>query len=330
MILIVSSQSDLSTSEVIDWLLYYGVSFVRVSEEDMWTYSSVYIDNESCEERFELNGEEYSFDDFSCIWYRRSFIKLSRKIDVSGVNVFNRGILRHIENELHLVHSFSIGANIDKFIINKFSDNGLNKLMVLYLARKVGLLIPETIVTEKKDDVIQFAGKYGRIITKNISQGVFIYTDEYILNGITNEVTCEMLDTLPDTFSLSLFQRMIPKFVELRIFFIKGQYYATAIFSQEDEQTKIDFRNYNYRKPNRIAPFLLPKEIESKLKILMEEVGLHSGSIDMILTPQDEFVFLEVNPIGLFTQVSAPANFYLEKKIAITLKSVDDGYKNIV
>lgn len=38
------------------------------------------------------------------------------------------------------------------------------------------------------------------------------------------------------------------------------------IFSQFDEETKIDYRNYNRVKPIRNVPFKLPKVIENKLK----------------------------------------------------------------
>jgi hypothetical protein len=36
----------------------------------------------------------------------------------------------------------------------------------------------------------------------------------------------------------------------------------------------------------------------------------------MIVTPEKKYVFLEVNPIGQFNQVSIPCNYFLEKKIA--------------
>jgi len=43
---------------------------------------------------------------------------------------------------------------------------------------------------------------------------------------------------------------------------------------------------------------------------------LNSGSIDILVTPNNEYVFLEVNPVGQFGMVSQPCNYYLEKRIA--------------
>lgn len=42
----------------------------------------------------------------------------------------------------------------------------------------------------------------------------------------------------------------------------------------------------------------LPDKTSGKLLSLMEHLGLVFGCIDMILTPEDEYIFLEVNPAG--------------------------------
>jgi glutathione synthase/RimK-type ligase-like ATP-grasp enzyme len=89
-----------------------------------------------------------------------------------------------------------------------------------------------------------------------------------------------------------------------------------AIFSQLDMQTSIDFRNYNLTKPNRTVPFKLPAHVESKLIQLMSILGQKTGSIDIIVTDEKEFVFLEVNPVGQYGMVSYPCNYELNMKMA--------------
>jgi glutathione synthase/RimK-type ligase-like ATP-grasp enzyme len=128
---------------------------------------------------------------------------------------------------------------------------------------------------------------------------------------------------MSDNFFPSLLQHSIPKLYELRIFYLGGDFYSMAIFSQEDEQTKTDFRNYNYQKPNRTVPYKLPQEIEDKLDKFMKEMDLDTGSIDMIVTPRYEYVFLEVNPVGQYEMTSIPCNYYLNEKIA---KYLTDEY----
>ena len=47
-----------------------------------------------------------------------------------------------------------------------------------------------------------------------------------------------------------------------------------AIFSQSNEQTKVDFRKYDEEKPNKCEPFQLPKTIEENLKKVFKELNL--------------------------------------------------------
>lgn len=89
-----------------------------------------------------------------------------------------------------------------------------------------------------------------------------------------------------------------------------------AIFSQNDIQTNLDFRRYNKDIPNRNVPFQIPKDLEKKLAKLMLELGLNSGSIDMIYTNEKKYIFLEVNPVGQFKMTSLPCNYYLERKVS--------------
>jgi glutathione synthase/RimK-type ligase-like ATP-grasp enzyme len=95
--------------------------------------------------------------------------------------------------------------------------------------------------------------------------------------------------------------------------------YSMAIFSQLDEQTKIDFRNYNYEKPNRCVPYKLPDYIEVKIEMLMNKLSLNTGSIDLVFTTDNEYYFLEVNPVGMFSPLTWPLNYTIEKDIAIFL-----------
>ena len=99
-----------------------------------------------------------------------------------------------------------------------------------------------------------------------------------------------------------------------------------AIFSQNDKQTSVDFRNYNDKRPNRTIPFSLPKGIEDKIIQFCEEGGYNLGSIDLIKSTNGKYYFLEINPKGQFGMVSYPCNYYLEKKLARHL--IDENEKN--
>jgi glutathione synthase/RimK-type ligase-like ATP-grasp enzyme len=89
-----------------------------------------------------------------------------------------------------------------------------------------------------------------------------------------------------------------------------------AMFTQRNNKTSIDFRNYDLKNPPRRVPYNLPKHIEQKADNLMKELGVNTGSIDMIYTKNKEYVFLEVNPAGQFGMTAVPCNYPINKKMA--------------
>lgn len=130
----------------------------------------------------------------------------------------------------------------------------------------------------------------------------------------TQKINLEKIET--NSFAVSLVQNYIEKKYELRVFYFEKLFYTMAIFSQNDSKTSVDFRNYNKEKPNRTVPYKLPYEVEQKLINLMDKLDLNCGSIDMIVEKNNEYVFLEVNPIGQFGMISSPCNYNLERIIA--------------
>ena len=89
-----------------------------------------------------------------------------------------------------------------------------------------------------------------------------------------------------------------------------------AIFSQNNEKTKIDFRNYDRDLPNRTEPYTLPFDVEEKICKMMNALKLNTGSLDLIKSRNNEFVFLEVNPSGQFGMTAFPCNYPLHKEVS--------------
>ncbi|MCG8573887.1 MAG: grasp-with-spasm system ATP-grasp peptide maturase [Flavobacteriales bacterium] len=315
MILIISSEEDACTSLVIDWLLFYKKKFLRISAKDK--IDIVHMDVDDFDNtQFVLKGTNYRIADFSHVWYRRSFLilKKTEKVNFSD-RILTDTINGQLLDERIVIRDFFL-RELKKRSLNSQLDNDLNKLEVLASCRKFGLKTPKTFVTGDKKSLLGFKLKYGELIVKNCTPGMLIKNDEHHLGSGTMLLTDEILEQLPDKFYPMMFQTEINKAFELRVFYLNGDCYSSAIFSQNDEKTKIDFRNYNFERPNRTPPFRLPGSFAKKITGLMEELKLNSGSIDLIVTTEGEFVFLEINPVGQFFQVSYPCNYYLEKRVA--------------
>ena len=319
MIFIISSIEDLSTNDVIDWLRNFDQPFIRINNLTKIKIIEVLFEEIECKILIEIENQKVWLNDVKSVWYRRS----SLNIDFNPIHIYNKELSSSINNQLQS-ENYYLQRLIDFYLkpkmLNNIDDCELSKLEILKIAIEIGLKVPKTLITSNKNCLQEFSKNNNHnIISKNLSPGFFVKTKDYLFGTWTNVITKDMIDEMDNEFYPMLFQENIDKVFELRIFYLNKECFASAIFSQNDEKTKVDFRNYNFEKPNRTPPFEIPFELKEKLIILMEKIKLNSGSIDILVNKSGDFIFLEVNPIGQFSQVSIPCNFNLEKKIAESL-----------
>lgn len=319
MILIVSSEDDVSTNHVIDWLEFYNAKYIRITTNTKIKVTRLNITNMEINGSIEINEKSIELSSIQSIWYRRSGLRLLFESLHSNIcEQLDRDVNNQIYTEFNVMREF-LWSFFEKKSINLEKDNDTNKLIALNYCKLIGLKIPDTLITSKKDELIKFKRKNKEIITKNYSPGLFIGNDNGYFTSSTQIVTDGMIAKLSTEFIPMLFQKNIQKSFEIRAFYLKGAFYSSAIFSQNDEKTKIDFRNYNFSKPNRTPPFKLNRNIEYKLRKLMSLLNLSSGSIDLLVDTKGDYYFLEVNPVGQFRQVSIPCNYRIEEKLALNL-----------
>lgn len=313
MILIVSELLDRSTNTVIDWC-FNSLNIIRANKNDLKIAS---IDYQKEEVIFKFREEFISSKNITSFWYRRGYLDNDYSISNNNKDL-EYLIYSHLDSEWDEIIRFFTQA----FTNNEIKSLGTyqvkdQKLVQLKYAQKAGLRIPKTFITSSKEDLLlRKKNCDNNLITKGISVSPSFTFDNISLEGYTELVPNEFIQSLPDTFFPSLFQESIEKLYELRIFYLKEKFYSMAIFSQNNEQTKIDVRKYDDSKPNRSVPYQLPKNIEEKLNHFMISMDLDTGSIDMLVDKNNDFYFLEVNPNGQFGMVSTPCNYYIEREIA--------------
>ncbi len=332
MILIISNSDDGSTINVIDWLTYYNVDFIRINPESKISLKKIVFDKDSISEFIlVIDGVEINLFDIKGFWYRRGGIVLDNKINFDGIENIDiqQGIFSHLSFELHTLIDFiyDILKKNTKGSIGNFEKRHVNKLVVLEAAIKCGIGIPKTAIFQTKKDTEAFS-ENNKIVTKGIQTNLSTYHGNVPYNYLTADMSNYDFKTdSPNNFFPTLFQEKIEKRYEIRTFFLKGKFYSVAIFSQNNPNTQVDYRNYDFSKPNRFVPYNLPQNVENKLLKLMELLCLDTGSIDLIYSVSGDYIFLEVNPVGQYGgMVSAPGNYYLDREIAKILQ----GYSNFV
>lgn len=317
MILIFSQNNELSTQKVIDWLQYYNKHWFRINEDDHVVIESIQI-GITPEIKLSINDQILDLSKVQSYWYRRGWLNIPLGINVScDDTLLEYNIKKHLREEAESLSTFLFWyLKTYKHSLSDFLDAENRKLIYLTCAQNAGLQIPPTMITGSPAVVKKQLLKQGRLITKSIHEVAdFDHKNENVF-FFTSEVDPKDIQNIQGHFFPSLFQKCIVKKVELRIFFLGIDLFPMAIFSQENEQTNLDFRDYDHSKPNRNVPFQIPSETTIKIQKFIELSGLNTGSIDMILTPEDEFIFLEVNPVGQFSMTSLPCNYFLEEKIA--------------
>ena len=321
MILVLSEDKDYSTNQVLDWIKYFGKSYIRINGSNLITIKEIKITNTEVNVKFEVklhNGEIIVVDsnEITSYWYRRGFF-ISKHEDI---HIFDKIMQDELNAEIREQERTYLDYLNFYFVNNKrrlgnCEDNATDKLKNLQIAKSIGISIPDTRILGSKKELQEFFLKKGSLISKPASQGS-AYGTMSNLNGFTTLVDENFIDDCNDNFFPTLFQECLDKKFELRCFYLNDTIYSMAIFSQNDDKTKVDFRNYNTKKPNRTVPFKLPEEIHYSLVEFMKKINMNCGSIDLIYTTNNRFVFLEVNPVGQFYQLSYPCDYQIEKKIA--------------
>jgi len=283
------------------------------------------------------NGIEVNLYDVTAVWNRRWGISdfnftnqyLNKKnpghfFVEKGDNYHYYQVLEETKSLIEFIHYLVEKESV--FSIGSFFSNEVNKLIVLDKAKQHGLDIPESYVLTSKKDLIDLKNRLSNksLITKAICEGVYRpdVRENYLYYSYVERLTNENIEQFPENFYPSLVQVEIEKQLELRIFFLHDIFFPMAIFSQDVEAAVVDFRSNDHQKtPLKYVPYKMPKMLEVKLLKLMHELNLNTGSIDVLLSKDGKYVFLEVNPVGQYGMTSNPCNYYLDKKIAQLLCS---------
>lgn len=318
MILIVSNRNDFDTNTVTKWLNHYEQPFIRVNSEeeillqeinfqtgDIWTVH---------------RGKRINLKEVQSVWYRRGKnLKLINVTDqyqlqTEGLDpILAKTIAVNLKEEYATLNQYIQYELEKKQCLTEFDGGNVNKLILLDQARAVGLAVPESWVATRKSQVHDWSPQLN-LITKACCSGIYQHTATQGFYTYTESVDDTCLGPGNEPFYPSLVQEKVAKKLELRIFFLEDEYYPMAIFSQYHQKSAVDNRKGSEHV--RKVPYQLPKEIQARLQRLMEKLNIKTGSIDMLVTETNDYIFLEVNPVGQIGMTSYPCNYPLHQKIA--------------
>lgn len=321
--MILTNYWDYSSQELIKCFDYYGFKdYLVVNTPDLFS-TEIKICNNS--NTVVMGGKRIDFSSVKIVWNRRfsalDYSDFYDKIIVAGFPNFGFDSIKikeQLRAEFSVLLDFLYYNLKDKVWYPGFKIANINKMIVLQEALNMGLKIPKTQVLYAMENLDQEK----RYISKSMFETAFIHSEEFGLMDMFTR-SLDHVEGIPDRFFPSLVQEKVNKKYEIRTFFIDDEFYSMVIFSQIESSTVLDFRA-NGMDSCRLTSFKLPDEIEEKLSRLFKVLQVRTGSLDMIYSDKDEFVLLEINPIGQYGMTSEPCNYNLDFKIA---KKLIDNYR---
>ena len=310
MIIIISDSYDNFSTEVEAWLHSFCKEHIRINAEDSFqSISWLLTDNNDCI-RIGFHKDNKQVDLHNCtIWHRRGFFKPSVLLeeDQTDFSSFIKNESGSLFESIMMVLIYEdrvIGTHIFKKNLRLFNQ---------FLASKVGIKVPASLVTTSKKDLIEFNEQHPKLVTKPIGDIFMGFVDKKPLRGRVNLMTKDILDKLPVSFFPMLFQEIIEKSFEIRLFICKNEFHAVAILLTDN--TEIDYRFVSNDKIRQI-PFEIPPVMKEKIKKMLEYLKLDTASLDIIVDTNGEYYFLDLNPFGMLHNNSFTYYYSTEKQIA--------------
>jgi hypothetical protein len=236
-----------------------------------------------------VDGRPVPLEAVETVWHRRRFLpRPTVRCDVDDHNYFRREWTEMISGVL---------ASLDAWFVNDPGrQDAAVKPLQLRIAEKVGLRIPDTLITNDPAAAAAFIERHRqRVVHKTISppKHRFLPTKQW------SESDREMLKDL--VLGPTIFQEMVTDCRELRITVIGDRVFAAEF---RPGVGIIDGRCVD---DTPYRPHSLPDEVSRGLLDLVRTLGLVFSTIDMKLTDEGEYVFLELNPMGqyLYTEILA-------------------------
>lgn len=239
------------------------------------------------------NRQKFNLSEVKSVWYRRPFPPKVTPLLNKKYKLFAMTEAEAFIN--YLFDSLQGALWVSK--PNKI-ERARNKLLQLSLASKIGLKTPEMLITNEPARVKEFYDAHnGDIIIKPIKAERVEMSRNYRHIFFTNKVKRESLKHLKEvSYSPCYFQEEIKKKYELRITVVGNKVFPAELHSQSNDLTRVDWRYAAEEIPYK--KHKLPPSIEKMCLSLIKKLDLKFGAIDMVLTPREEYVFLEINPNG--------------------------------
>ena len=321
MILVLTSETDPHVDEVVPYLEALRAPYFRFNPADFPLRSKLIL-RHGPGGRFaylEVEGEVLDLDSVRVVWSRRPG---SPKCELETTD--ERTALFADEECGELLKSVWDSLEATWFPAPRWHILRLQpKHWQLGVAAELGFTIADTLISNDPEALFSFYREYGhgpgRSIVSKLHGSALVRHFGEDFRRYTEVVGSRDITALRSVAKGPMvFQAEVPKDREVRVTVIGDEAYAVAIQSQTTRRTQTDWRRYDdLRTPHE--EFELPGPVAARCVALCHKLDLRFGAIDLILRPDGEYVFLEVNPNGQYLWLETLSGSPLSQAVATEL-----------
>jgi len=296
-VLVITNDHDEHVDAVIEELDRRAVRVFRFNPEEFTRGASISMDicNGRIDGEIRTANGQVAFHDICAAWYRRSRALFA---PLPSMNALCGDLENFVTVQSNAALSGLFSGLQTLWVGQPFRLRQADvKAVQLAQASNAGLTTPKTLISNDASRVSAFVEALG-------------YTDCAIKPLVATRVDGEEVARLPITtilprghaldsaaLSPTIFQPYIEKAYELRCVVMGERIFTAKMDTQAHESTRTDWRA-GLVEQMRHEVFDLPDRVQAGLHRLMSSFGINFASIDMIVTPEGDFVFLDLNPNG--------------------------------
>lgn len=191
----------------------------------------------------------------------------------------------------------------------KNDDVANRKVHQLNVAQQLGIRLPDTCITNDPKAAQKFIDS--RLPERTICKAFSATWDQWRETRIVGEMELAALENV--RYAPVIFQEYIKADCDLRITAVGDKLFPAAIYIGEsayEADVRMDIGNA------RMEAVELPEHFTAQLLALQRRLGLVYGAIDVRLTPEGTYVFLEVNPAGQWLFIEEKTGQPIAKALA--------------
>jgi glutathione synthase/RimK-type ligase-like ATP-grasp enzyme len=298
-VLVITNDHDEHADAVIEELHRRAVPVLRFHPDEFPHACSMSIEIRDGRIDGEIRNAHHrvAFHDVCAAWYRRSRALFA---PVPSLNV----LYGDLENFVKVQSSATLTALFASlqtlWVGQPFKLRRADVKALQYAeASKAGLATPATLISNDPERAAAFVEALGDadcavkpLIATRVDgpEGARLPLTRILPRG-------HALDSV--AVAPNIFQPYVEKAFELRCVVMGDRIFTAKLDSQSQEGTRTDWRAGDVEDTEvGYELFELPARVEAALHRLMRSFEINFASIDMIVTPDGEFVFLDLNPNG--------------------------------